>query len=590
MRWGVALVVMAAFAPVWNCEFVNWDDNENFVSNVQYRGLSLAHLHWMFTTFQGGHYQPLSWLTLGIDYMLWGMQPRGYHVTNLVLHTANALLVYALALTLLPRTAGLIRRPWQFAATQRGADHEKDASRRLAAAFAALFFGIHPLRVESVAWVTERRDVLSGFFILLTVLTYVRMVDVRPSGPWHRWLVLSLTCFVLSLLSKAWGMTLPFVLLALDAYPLQRCAAQRENLRHILLEKLPFLALACGTMVLAAFTVQAGGEVRTLAEHGLMARAAQAAYGIMFYLWKTILPLNLSPLYALRPDFNPIASLYLLCALAVVGITVTLIRLRRRWPWALSAWICYVVIVSPVLGLLQSGPQLVADRYTYLACLPWALLAGAAVYWLLEDRRRTGAGVVVAVLLTLAALTFQQVRVWTNGFTLWDHALRVDPSNYVAGVNRGWLQMHRGDLDGAQAYYDAALRSNPRFADAYRNRGFVRQMRGDLQGAIADYTTSFEFDPRHAITYFNRGLARQALGDADGAIADYSVAVRTRAPNPQAYSNRAQLRRARGDLIGAREDFEKALQVAPPDWPSRAQVQDGLKDVRAQAAALSASH
>jgi len=564
---GVAVAVLIAFAPVWNCEFVNWDDTENFLNNTQYRGLSLTHLRWMFTTVHGGPYQPLSWLTLAVDHAFWGMQPRGYHVTNLVLHAANAVLVYALALVLLS---------WNQAPAARG------TWLPVAAAVVALGFALHPLRVESVAWVTERRDVLSLFFLLLTVLAYLRRVDARPAKASRKWLALSLGCFVLSLLSKAWGMTLPVVLLILDAYPLRRFTSQRDTPSRIVAEKLPFLVLAGAAMVIAVRGQFAAGEMRTLAQYGIMARTMQSAYGLVFYLWKTLVPLNLSPVYPLRPDFDPTAPFYVLCALAVVATTLVLIRLRHRWPWALSAWAGYVVIASPVLGFVQSGPQIVADRYTYVACLPWALLVGAALLRLASDRRPPVVVVLAAILVMLGALTFRQTRVWTNGFTLWDHALHIDPTNYVANVNRGWLQMHRGDLDGALAYYDAALRSNPRFADAYRNRGFVRHTRGDLQGAIADYTTSFEFDPTHAITYFNRGLARHTLGDADGAIADYSMALQARAPNPQAYSNRAQLRRQRGDLAGATADFEKALQVAPSDWPARGQVEDDLRAVRAQ--------
>jgi len=581
MRCLVVLAVVAAFAPLWNCQFVNWDDSENFVDNPRYRGLSLAHLRWMFTTFHGGHYQPLSWVTVGLDYTLWGMQPRGYHLTNLLLHVVNALLVYALTVVLLRR-----------AASRRAPD---GPALRLAAAVAALGFAIHPLRVESVAWVTERRDVLSGCFWLLTVLAYVRMADARRAGQgaggdWRTWYAVSLGCFLLSLLSKAWGMTLPVVLVMLDVYPLRRLTTWRALPRRLWIEKIPFLALAGGAMALAAFTVRAGGQVRTLAEHGVAARALQGAYGLMFYLWKTVAPINLSPLYPLRPDFNPFAPLSLLCALGVVAITAVLVGMRRRFPWVLVAWASYVVIVSPVLGFLQSGPQLVADRYTYLACVPWALLAGAAVYGLPASRRRVGAIVATGILLALGVLTFRQTRVWTDGAALWDQALSVDPSNYVAHLNRGWLQMQHGDADGAMAHYEEALRLNPRLPDAYRNRGFLRHVRNDLQGAIDDYNTALDLDPTHAITYFNRGLARHALGDADGAIADYSVAVQAPLPNPQAYSNRARLRRQRGDLTGAIDDFEKSLQVASPTWPGRAQAEEDLQATRDQAAAAPPSH
>ena len=314
----VAAVVLVSFAPVFNCEFLNWDDDLNFLKNPSYRGLSPVHLRWMLTTFHSGHYQPLSWFTLGVDYTLWGMQPRGYHLTNLVLHIANALLVYALALTLLPRAT--VRAP------------ARGAALPLAAAVAALCFAIHPLRVESVAWVTERRDVLSGLFFLLTVLAYVRMVDARPAGAWRAWLALSLGCFVFSLLSKAWGMTLPIVLVVLDVYPLQRHASQGETWRRIVVEKIPFVIIAGAAMVLAARAQLEVGEMRTLGQYGVTARVMQAAYGLVFYLWKTVLPTHLSPLYLLRPDFDPTATPYVWCAVAVLSLTFILMWARQQWP------------------------------------------------------------------------------------------------------------------------------------------------------------------------------------------------------------------------------------------------------------------
>ncbi len=563
------MVVLVSFSPALRCDFiVNWDDDRNLLNNAQYRGLSLAHLRWMFTTFDGGHYQPLSWITLAIDYTLWGMQPHGYHVTNVILHMANALLVYALALALLPRATaapGGAPRPMALAS---------------AAAVAALSFAIHPLRVESVAWVTERRDVLSAFFLLLTVLAYLRMADAPRAAASRVWLAVSLGCFVFSLLSKAWGMTLPVVLLVLDAYPLRRFRAAGNRRRDILLEKLPFLALAAAAMVLATLAQLTVSEMRTLGQHGAAARLMQAAYGLLFYLWKTILPINLSPLYPLRPDFDPTAVPYLLCGLAVLVLTLTLMWGWRRWPWALAAWTCYGVILSPVLGFLQTGPQLVADRYTYLACVPLALLAGGAVHHFPRLRSLSAAAVIATMLLTLACLTFRQTRVWTNAFTLWDHALSVDRSNYVANLNRGWLELQTGDIPRALAYYDAALRDNPTFAIAYRGRGYAHLKQGDLHGAVADYTASLQWEPDGA-TYLNRGLARHALGDTEGALADYSASLQLNGADPQAYNNRAIIRRDRGDLSGAINDFEKALEVAPPAWPYRAQTADNLKETQA---------
>ncbi len=563
--------VVACFAPALHAEFVDWDDSSNLVENPYYRGLSPAHLRWMFTTMHGGHYQPLSWVTFALDYHIWGMQPHGYHLTNVILHTANALLVYGLALALLPRTT---------AAPAGG----RGIARPFAAGVAALCFAIHPLRVESVAWVTERRDVLSAFFLLLTVLAYLRMARARPSPSWRTWYALALGCYILSLLSKAWGMTLPVVLLILDAYPLRRLAAGRDEVRRALLEKLPFLALAGMTMVLAVLAQRPAVGMRTLAEHGVAARAVQASYGLMFYLWKTLLPIRLSPLYLLDADFQPAGPRYLACALAVLAMTAVLVRIRRRWPWALAAWACYVVVLSPVLGFLQTGPQLVADRYSYLACLPWAIVAGAAVCHIPSSGRPVWVGVIGVALVALSVQTFRQVQVWTDTATLWEHVLRLDPANYVANVNRAAVQIARGDLNGAVAAYDLALRANPQLAIAYRGRAFARHQRGDLRGAIADYTSALQLEPE-AAAYRNRGVARQALGDLNGALADYTASLQLNADDPQAYNNRGWLRRQGGDVSGAISDFERALEVAPPEWPYRAQTEDNLREARVLAPA-----
>ena len=555
--------MFACFAPALRAGFVDWDDPSNLLENPHYRGLSPTHLRWMFTTLLGGHYQPLSWVSFALDYRVWGMQAYGYHLTNVVVHAANALLVYVLALMLLRQTMP--------------AYSDRHA---VAAAVAALCFALHPLRVESVAWVTERRDVLSTFFLLLTLLAYVRMVRAGPRPPSPAWLVVALVCFTLSLLSKAWGMTLPVVLLILDVYPFRRFSAGGDRPRRVLLEKLPFLVLAGMAMVLAVLAQRPAAGMRTLAEHGVGARLVQASYGLIFYLWKTLLPWRLSPLYLLGPDFDPTDLRYLACGGAVLAITVVLILLRRRWPWALAAWACYGVILSPVLGLLQTGPQLVADRYSYLACLPWALLAGAAVCGTALRRRPVGAGLIIVGLTALSVLTFRQAQVWKDTPTLWDHVLRLDPMNYVANVNRGAAQMARGDLTGAVAYYDRALRANPRLAIAYRARGAARYQGGDLQGALADYTAALQLEP-DAVVFLNRALTRQALGDATGALADYSASLQLNAGDPQAYNNRGWLRRQRGDLAGAIGDFERALAVAPAEWPYRAQTEDNLRETQA---------
>jgi protein O-mannosyl-transferase len=504
----------------------------------------------MFTVLHGGHYQPLSWVSYAIDYRLWGLDPFGYHLTNLLLHAANAVLFWLLAMELLR-------------STEPPAARGPDGGVRFAAAVGALFFALHPLRVESVAWASERRDVLSGLFFLLTMLFYVRAVR-EPLQRRSR-LAVAMLCFALSLLSKAWAITLPAVLLVLDAYPLRRLGAGRP-VWPVLREKIPFALLAAGAALLA-LQAQQVEAMRPLHQHGVVARVAQAAYGLCFYVWKTIVPVDLSPLYLLEMPLDPTEPHYLLAMALVVAAAGALFAVRRRAPWLVAAAACYVLIVSPVLGFVQSGQQKVADRYTYLACMPFAVLVAAgvrraALAWP-PGARRAGAAVAAGVLLALGVLTAAQTRRWHDSLTLWTHALALDPASYIARTNRGVVRQLRGDLDGAVEDYDAALAANPGHAEAYKNRGTVRAAHGEWDAAILDYDVALRLKPAYADAYVSRGAARESKGDVAGALADYAQACALDAGHARALYGRANMRATRGDLAGAIADYTAALEINP---------------------------
>ncbi len=560
----VGLLVALCFLPVLGNDFVNWDDLHTFLSNQRYRGLSPSHLKWMFTTLYMGHYQPLSWVSHGLVYTVWGMNPVGYHLVNLLLHVANAVVFYFVIVALL--------RPVESGRTPSA------LGMRVAAVVGTLFFAIHPLRVEPVAWATERREVLSAFFLLLTVLTYLRMQREKQSASAtaSRWLVVSLVCYALSLLSKATGLPLPIVLLALDVYPLGRWTGRsggRDTGTAVLIEKLPYALLASAAASIAVVGVRQEAA-RPLAQHGLLQRTMQAAYGLCFYVWKTLVPFRLSPLYLLEQPLDPTAPRYVACALLVSAITAVLVVQRRRYPWALVAWVCYVALVAPVLGFAQSGPQIAADRYTYISCLPWAVLVAAGTYqvWLLRAGRRCGrplsaaaAVVLTAALAVLGARTHAQVYVWRDSLTLWTHVLQIEPANYFAYNNRARARELADDLDGALADCNRALQLNPQHVEAYYNRGNVRRTKGDLDGALADYNQALQFNPLYSGAYNKRGSLRQARGDLDGALADYNEALRLAPDFANAYANRGDAYQAKGDLRRALDDFNRALSLDPGD-------------------------
>lgn len=586
----VASAVVVSFAPALSAGFTNWDDDINLLNNPFYRGLGLRNLQWMFSTFLMGHYQPLAWLSLGVDYTVWGMAPFGYHLTAVLIHAANGVLLYHVLAALL-RLGGGGANPWP-------------------AAIGALVYAIHPQRVESVAWITERRDVLCGLFTLLCLRFYLRAVDEERQGRRAgRSYVFSVVCFAGALLSKGLAVMLPLVLVLLDAWPLRRLGP--ETRRRALAEKIPFFALSLAGgigMLLAARHIDA---LQPTASYSLPERAAQASAGLCHYLLKTVWPAGLIPLVRLESPMNPWAPKYVLAMLAVAAVTASAVALRRRAPWALAAWLAYGILVFPILGLVVTGKQLAADRYTYLALLPVSALVAAGL-----ERRwsRPAAACAAAVLVALGAMTFRQAGFWQNSITLWTRQIDLDPGSETAFLNRGQARWDAGDAAGALDDCTRCLEISPGFHKAYNLRGFLRQKKGELAGARADYDRALELNPDHVSTLTNRGDLRRAQGDLQGALedaeaalrkeagagkprllranvlmqlgrprdalADYDLAAVLRPDDPVTFVGRGQARFVLGDQTGAAEDLRRALLLAPPGWPLRKSVEQLLERLR----------
>jgi len=454
----VPLVVLAP--ALWN-DFV-WDDYFNIVSNANYRGLGPEQLRWMFTNTLLSHWIPVTWLTFALDYLVWGMHPAGYHLTNLLLHAANAWLVALIA--------------WRLIIVAAPAGGPTSAV--LGATVASLFFSIHPLRAESVAWVTERRDVLSGLFFLIAVLAYLRAHEPDRDRP-GRWLTISVAAFQLGVLAKSIVVTLPAILIILDLFPLRRLDTRphqwlRAANRRVLLEKLPFLPLAAFGSFVATSVIGRANEFTPLS---LVERLTISAHSFWFYAWKTLLPLGLSPLYELPTVVDPHDGRFVIAILGIAGLTVLVVALARRWPGGLAAWLAYLVLIVPVSGMAHTGVQLVADRYSYLSCLPWAILFGGSVC---ATMRAYAAGalsarwfrVVLTVaavwLVTLAVLSARQVQVWRDSETLWTHATSLDPACFVCQHNVGAALVQRGATPEGILHLERAVALRP---DAPSPRG-----------------------------------------------------------------------------------------------------------------------
>ncbi|HEY1268694.1 MAG TPA: tetratricopeptide repeat protein [Candidatus Binatia bacterium] len=534
----VAAATLIAFLPVLQNGFTNWDDYTNLLSNPNYRGLSWPHLVWMFTSIADSLYRPLTWLTFGADYVLWQMNPAGYHFSALFFHVANAVLFFFVARKL-------------FVIETRAGVHAV-----VAAVMAALFFSVHPLRVEAVAWTQARENVVAGLFFLLTLICYLKAV--ANGGAYQRWMLAAIISYALCLLGKGAFVTLPIGLLIIDFYPLRRFN------RAAWIEKTPFFVLALIAGLIAIYAKNQGHLLYGLDEYSLLQRLGIAAYGMVFYLWKTVAPVKLSPLYEMPQSVDAMTPYFIGSAAAASGLTVVLFALRRRAPAALATWLWYVALLAPTSGIMQNGLQIAADRYTYLPSLSLALLAAALLLrW--RDRIVSTAAGATLVAVVLAGLSWQQTKVWRNSANLWFHAVSINPTSYVAHQFLGSALLESGQADAALDEYRKSRDINPRYASAYMSIGYILALRSDSAGAIENYRIALKLFPDSAAAHFN--LANQLLkqGEIEEAVVHYGDAVRLNPNDAAARNNLGFLLARKGYAAAAEEHFRAAIHLNPYD-------------------------
>lgn len=491
-RWAwplaVALATFTAFIPALSGDFLNWDDLDTLVNNSYYRGFSWASLRWIFG-FHFGHYYPLTWLSFAADYALWGLNPFGFHLANILLHAANAAMTFLIFQKLL-----LHVRP--------GRDAD---SLKAPAALGALLFSVHPLRVESVAWITERSDVLAAFFYLSTLLLYLKGRRNAAVG-----------AYVLSLAAKPTPVMLPLTLLVLDAYPLGLLVSGHRW--KALREKLPFFAAAAASGALTLICQNKTGALWSLEALGPVQRFVVAVYNLAFYFYKTLLPTSLLPFYPMPKPFGSLVDAFLASSAFVVVMTASCWLLRRRRPALAAAWTHYVLTLLPVAGLIKTGPQLAADRYSYLSCLSWAVLAAG---WLAiregKTRRLALAGAMAATVV-LARLTWAQCGVWKDSETFWSYHIRKNPAHATAHFYLGTLNLDKGRLDEAERFLLRALELDPASGAIHNNLGNLLAAQGKAEEAVRHYRLAIEADPRHPVVRHNLAMALAGQGRVEEAI------------------------------------------------------------------------
>ena len=537
---GLVLVTLAALGGVRGHGFVNFDDDSYVTENPRVlRGLSAASVGWALTDASTPNWQPVTWLSHMLDVQAFGLDAGKHHRTSLWIHAANVVLLFLL----LCRMTGALWR----------------------SAFVASLFALHPLHVESVAWIAERKDVLSTCFWLLAIAAWLSYLQSRTI---RRYLAV-LLLFALALMAKPMAVTLPFTLLLLDFWPLRRLApgskATPAIFAGLLLEKTPLFVLSAIAGAITLIGQSRAGAIGALDAFPLSERLANAIVAYAAYLGRTLWPSGLAVLYPWT--HRDLLSLTVAaCALLVAGVTAAAIGLRRRAPYLTFGWLWYMGTLVPVIGLVQVGAQSMADRYTYVplvgifVALAWGLadLAG-------ESRPgRYGAAVAAtASLVALGAATRVQVDTWTDSVTLCRHALAVTSGSSVMENNLGRALFDRGQTDDAMHHYAEALRIQPDYADARNNLGVALMKAGRSEEAIEALTQAMKSRPDDALSHFNLGTALAKAGRSRDAAAQLERALQLSPTYVAAHNSLGALLLEAGELDAAIEQFDAAARIDP---------------------------
>jgi Flp pilus assembly protein TadD len=542
----LAAITFAIYGQTLRFGFVNYDDDTNVYENPAVAGgFTLKGATSAFTHASTGTWNPLTTISHMLDCQVYGLQPGGHHLTNVLLHTASVILLFLL----LRKMTGAF---WK-------------------SAFVAAVFAIHPLHVESVAWVSERKDTLSGLFFMLTLWAYVYYASGPPRV--SRYLLVVL-CFVLGLMSKAMLVTLPLVLVLLDYWPLGRISKSEAgeegaSWTRLLVEKLPLFALSLGFAV-AAYHAQ-GRAVQSLELIPLYLRLENAIVSLTAYLVQMIYPVGLTPYYAFPIHGLP-AWEFIVAAAALVAISAATWHWRQTRPYLLAGWLWYLVMLLPVIGLVQLAGQARADRYTYLpqiglyvalAWLAWDLCRGSSI----RREALTLAGMAAIAALSVGA--FVQTSYWRDSKSLWNHALDCDPENAVAFDNLGALAFKEGRAADALADFRKAVQFRPDYAQAHCNLGNALLKTGRVDDAIAAFQQAVELEPGDASFIGNLGIALLQKGRVDEAVADFQKSLAIEPDNYDVHNNLGVVLFHEGRLDEAIPHILKALELRPDSASAR---------------------
>lgn len=543
---GLVALVVAVYSAVPGFSFVRLDDPDYVTKNPHVpAGLTWQGIKWAVTSGYAANWHPLTWLSHMTDVQLFGMNAGAHHLTNVLLHILNTALLF----TVLRRMTGSVGR----------------------SGFVAALFAVHPLHVESVAWVSERKDMLSTFFWLLTLLSYVGYVR-RPRPGRYALVVL---CLALGLLSKPMVVTLPFVLLLVDVWPLRRVTfwpdgrrfispEDRSTAMHLVLEKMPLLGLAALSSIVTVIVQRRWGAVGSVSVYPIGLRLQNAIVSYVVYIGKMVWPVRLSAFYPYRESVNAWAVVG--AALLLVAATTAALRGARRRPYLLTGWFWYIGTLAPVIGVVQVGLQSMADRYTYIPLIGLFIIVAWGAGELVEQRPQQRTLLPIAAALILVACTVRaraQVETWRDSLALWQNAVDVTTNNAYAQYNLGVVLVEAGRVDQGIERFREALRIDPNYPDVHIDLGNALNQRGELDAAIAEFATVVRLRPDYPEARTAYGNLLRSRGRNADAIAQYHEALRLEPSLASAHNELGNALTSDGRFADAKAEYAAAVHLAP---------------------------
>jgi tetratricopeptide (TPR) repeat protein len=570
----LVIITFAVFGKTLGHGFVYYDDDKYVCDNVHVnQGFTPHGIAWAFTTSYQAYWHPLTWFSHMLDCQLWGLRASGHHLTNVLLHAANAVLLFLVLRRMTGANPG---------------NSSKGEEIMWCSAFVATVFVVHPLDVESVAWVASRKNLLSTFFWLLTMWAYVRYVQRKwnvegresmaqsistlGSRLWTFDYCLVLLFFVCGLMSKPMLVTLPFVLLLLDYWPLRRLALEdwRLTIKPLVFEKIPLLLLAIASSVLTILGQKSVGAITTLGKSPMSVRLGKVPVNYATYLRNIFWPENLAVAYPYPSTFSIVAVVLSVLLLAIV--TLLVFKKVRTMPFLAVGWLWFVGTLVPVIGLIQVGNTQFADRFTYVPQIGLYFGLTWAVVELCNSsrlRRMALNGLFVLILVILSNGSWRQASFWKDGQSLWTHTLAVTTNNSVAYCNLGTVFLRKGEVDEALGYLDKALKIEPDDSEIQANIGLAHMQKGELDAAINWFQKSLEIKPNHPNEFISAevnnvlGVALFQSGRVDEAITHYQKSLEIEPDNADTRNNLACALSLSGRVDEAIPQFQRSLELKP---------------------------